>query len=141
MKNAKYRLASLLTVKSLVTLILTGVFAWMSVDGDISRDFMTIYAVIIAFYFGTQSARDAAGGNVSGGASEPDEGAGGTVSGETAGGIAPDAVTGGSSTGVGHGAPGAAPSPAALTGHAAPDAGYAVSGAGDKNAVTGGGGA
>ena len=36
-------------------LVLTGVFAWMAVKGTISQDFMTIYAVIIAFYFGTQS--------------------------------------------------------------------------------------
>lgn len=49
------RLATLLSVKSLVTLTLTGVFAWMAVSGAISQDFMTIYAVIIAFYFGTQS--------------------------------------------------------------------------------------
>ena len=35
--------------------VLTGVFAYMSVAGKISQDFMTIYAVIIAFYFGTQS--------------------------------------------------------------------------------------
>ena len=49
------RAANLLSVKSLVTLVLTGVFAWMAVKGAISQDFMTIYAVIIAFYFGTQS--------------------------------------------------------------------------------------
>ena len=49
------RIATLLSVKSLVTLILTGVFAWMAVSSAISQDFMTIYAVIIAFYFGTQS--------------------------------------------------------------------------------------
>ena len=49
------RIATLLSVKSLVTLTLTGVFAWMAVANAISQDFMTIYAVIIAFYFGTQS--------------------------------------------------------------------------------------
>ena len=49
------RLANLLSVKSLVTLVLTGVFAYMAVTSSISQDFMTIYAVIIAFYFGTQS--------------------------------------------------------------------------------------
>ena len=38
-----------------LTLVLTGVFAYMAVMGKISQDFMTIYAVIIAFYFGTQS--------------------------------------------------------------------------------------
>ena len=49
------RLGNLLSVKSLVTLTLTGVFAYMAVAEKISQDFMTIYAVIIAFYFGTQS--------------------------------------------------------------------------------------
>ena len=49
------RAANLLSVKSLVTLVLTGVFAWMAAKGTISQDFMTIYAVIIAFYFGTKS--------------------------------------------------------------------------------------
>lgn len=49
------RLSALLSVKSLVTLVLTGVFAYQAVTGKISQDFMTIYAVIIAFYFGTQS--------------------------------------------------------------------------------------
>ena len=49
------RLGNLLSVKSRVTLVLTGVFAYMACAGQISQDFMTIYAVIIAFYFGTQS--------------------------------------------------------------------------------------
>ena len=49
------RIAALLSVKSLVTLVLTGVFAFMACTNQISQDFMTIYAVIIAFYFGTQS--------------------------------------------------------------------------------------
>ncbi|MCI9056408.1 MAG: hypothetical protein HFF76_03980, partial [Oscillospiraceae bacterium] len=46
---------NLLSVKSLVTLTLTIVFAVQALRGTISQDFMTIYAVIIAFYFGTQS--------------------------------------------------------------------------------------
>ena len=49
------RIGALMSVKSLVTLVLTGVFAFMACAGSISQDFMTIYAVIIAFYFGTQS--------------------------------------------------------------------------------------
>ena len=49
------RIAVLFSVKSIVTIVLTGVFAYMAVMGKISQDFMTIYAVIIAFYFGTQS--------------------------------------------------------------------------------------
>lgn len=52
------KLANLLTVKSLVTLCLTIVFAVLSVNGQINQNFMTIYAVIIAFYFGTQSQKN-----------------------------------------------------------------------------------
>lgn len=51
------RLVRLLCVKSLVTLTLTVVFAVMSLHGEVSRDFMTVYTVIIAFYFGTQLER------------------------------------------------------------------------------------
>lgn len=55
MEQLKKRIAALMSVKSIVTLILTAVFAYMATTGQISQDFMTIYAVIIAFYFGTQS--------------------------------------------------------------------------------------
>ena len=49
------RLANLLSVKSITTLTLTAVCAIMTLRGAISQDFMTVYAVVIAFYFGTQS--------------------------------------------------------------------------------------
>ena len=55
MELIKKRCANLLSVKSLVTLTLTVVFAYMAVTEKISQDFMTVYAVVIAFYFGTQS--------------------------------------------------------------------------------------
>lgn len=55
MEIIRKRIANLLSVKSLVTIVQTIVFAYMAVTGKISQDFMTIYAVIIAFYFGTQS--------------------------------------------------------------------------------------
>lgn len=51
-------LGKLLCVKSLVTLALTAVFAVMTMRDAVSQDFMTIYAVIIAFYFGTQSQKE-----------------------------------------------------------------------------------
>lgn len=57
------RLANLLTVKSIVTLVLTGVFAVMASRGNISSDFMTVYTVVIAFYFGTQAEKVMGGGN------------------------------------------------------------------------------
>ena len=49
------RAANLLSVKSTVTPVLTAVFAYMAIAENISQDFMTVYAVVIAFYFGTQS--------------------------------------------------------------------------------------
>ena len=56
------RLGNLLSVKSIVTLVLTAVFAYLAVAGKIAQDFMTVYAVVIAFYFGTQ-AKEASNGN------------------------------------------------------------------------------
>ena len=56
------KLKNLLTVKSIVTIVLTAVFAYLAVLGKISQDFMTVYAVVIAFYFGTQHEK-AGGGN------------------------------------------------------------------------------
>lgn len=51
----KERLSKLLTVKSIVTILLTFVFGYLSIVGDISSElFMTVFTVIISFYFGTQ---------------------------------------------------------------------------------------
>lgn len=45
----------LLTIKSIVTLVLTFVFAYLSVTGAIAGDqFLMIFTTVIAFYFGTQ---------------------------------------------------------------------------------------
>ena len=55
MVNIIKRAASLLSVKSIVTLVLTGVFAYLAVKKMISQEFMMVYTIIIAFYFGTQS--------------------------------------------------------------------------------------
>jgi hypothetical protein len=53
------RLANLLTIKSLVTLVVTAVFAVLALKGEISGEqFLTIFTVIIAFYFGTQAAKN-----------------------------------------------------------------------------------
>ncbi len=48
------RLAVLLSVKSLVTLALTAVFAALTLRGGVSQEFMLVYTTVIAFYFGTQ---------------------------------------------------------------------------------------
>ena len=54
----KERIARLLTVKSIITLVLTGVFSFLAITNVItSSDFMTIFTVVIAFYFGTQTTK------------------------------------------------------------------------------------
>ena len=49
------RAAALLSVKSIVSIILTVVFAILSLRGAISQEFMLVYTTVIAFYFGTQT--------------------------------------------------------------------------------------
>ncbi len=52
----KERIAKLIDVKSIVTLVLTAVFSVLSVSGRLSADqFLTIFTTVVAFYFGTQS--------------------------------------------------------------------------------------
>ena len=59
MDNIIKRLGNLITVKSIVTVILTGVFAILSLRGDITAElFMQVFIMIIAFYFGTQKQDD-----------------------------------------------------------------------------------
>ena len=53
------RAARLLSVKSLVTVVLTGVFAYLSIVGTVTAEqFQTIFTVIISFYFGTQAKKE-----------------------------------------------------------------------------------
>ena len=55
MENIKRRLGNLLAVKSLVTIALTVVFAVLALRETISgSEFLTIFTVVIGFYFGTQ---------------------------------------------------------------------------------------
>ncbi len=53
------RVARILSVKSLVTVTLTAVFAYLAIIGTISGEqFLTIFTTIIAFYFGTQAKKE-----------------------------------------------------------------------------------
>ena len=55
------RVANLLCVKSIVTIVLTGVFAYETVTGHVSSDqFLTVFTVVVAFYFGVQAEKKAA---------------------------------------------------------------------------------
>ena len=50
------RIANLLTVKSIVTIVLTAVFSVLALRGTINKTkFLTIFTTVIAFYFGTQT--------------------------------------------------------------------------------------
>ena len=50
------RLARLIDVKSIVTIILTAVFSVLAITSRVQADqFLTVFTVIIAFYFGTQA--------------------------------------------------------------------------------------
>lgn len=60
MDELKKRLANLLAVKSIVTVILTAVFAYLAVSGQVTTEqFLTVFTVVIAFYFGTQAEKKA----------------------------------------------------------------------------------
>lgn len=49
-------LAQLLKVKSLLTLTATAVFAYLCIVGKIEgKDFMTVFMVIVSFFFGVKS--------------------------------------------------------------------------------------
>ena len=55
METLKKNAANLLKVKTIVTLALTLVFCILALCGDISSEnFMTVFTVVIAFYFGSQ---------------------------------------------------------------------------------------
>ncbi len=56
----KERLDKLLTVKSIVTIALTVVFCILSATGVVTGEqFLTIFTVVIGFYFGTQTEKKA----------------------------------------------------------------------------------
>ena len=51
----KERLAKLISVKSIMTLLMTIVFCYFAIVGVITAElFLPIFTTIVAFYFGTQ---------------------------------------------------------------------------------------
>ena len=55
MEKLKQNLAALLKVKTIVTLVVIGVFAVLSLRGTISADnAMIVISMVVSFYFGTQ---------------------------------------------------------------------------------------
>ena len=54
------RLANLLKVKTIITIMLTIVFCVLALSGVIDAElFMTVFTVVIEFYFGTQAQKKA----------------------------------------------------------------------------------
>jgi len=52
----KERIAKLIDVKSIMTLVLTGGFVALTCAGEISgQEYLTIFTMIVGFYFGTQA--------------------------------------------------------------------------------------
>jgi len=55
----KDKLSKLVNVKSIITIITTSVFAVLALNGTLSgQEFLGIFTMIIAFYFGTQSKKE-----------------------------------------------------------------------------------
>lgn len=52
------RFANLLTVKSIITLVLLAVFAFLTLTAvPVSAEFMELFKMVVIFYFGTQAAK------------------------------------------------------------------------------------
>ena len=54
MKEIKNRIAKLIDVKSIITILLTIAFCILSLFKVVPQEFLAIYTMIIGFYFGTQ---------------------------------------------------------------------------------------
>ena len=58
----KEKFAKLIDVKSIMTLLLTIGFVVLTCAGEISgREYLTIFTMIVGFYFGTQSQKTTTG--------------------------------------------------------------------------------
>ena len=59
MNEIKSKIAKLIDVKSIMTILLTIVFCTLAITDEItSEQFMTIYAVVVSFFFGVKSGKD-----------------------------------------------------------------------------------
>lgn len=64
MKDLLYkRIANLLTVKSLVTLALTVAFIIQTCGGTLNKEMMTIFSMVMTFYFVSQTQKAEGGAN------------------------------------------------------------------------------
>lgn len=55
----KEKIAKLISVKSIVTISLTGVFCYLAITGKIDgAQFLGIFTMVVGFYFGIQTTRE-----------------------------------------------------------------------------------
>jgi len=55
----KEKLAKLINVKTIITILLTCVFCFLCITGVIGAElFMTVFTVVIGFYFGNQASKE-----------------------------------------------------------------------------------
>ena len=53
--KVRIQLAKLIDVKSIITIILTVIFAVLAIKGDVmSSEFLSVFTMVIGFYFGVQ---------------------------------------------------------------------------------------
>ena len=52
------KLAKLIDVKSIITILLTIAFIKLAFHGAVTTEFLSIYTMTIGFYFGTQSKKN-----------------------------------------------------------------------------------
>lgn len=59
MSNLLNNLANLIKVKTIVTMVVVSVFAYLAVTGRITADnVMIIISMVVSFYFGTQAKKE-----------------------------------------------------------------------------------
>lgn len=54
LKQIGLKFAKLIDVKSIVTIFTTVIFGILTLRGSIPQEFMSVYLIVIGFYFGTQ---------------------------------------------------------------------------------------
>ena len=59
LKQIGLRFAKLIDVKSIVTIFTTIIFGILTLKGNIPQEFMSVYLIIVGFYFGTQYQKNA----------------------------------------------------------------------------------
>ena len=52
------KLAAIIDTNTLISIALTVVFCYLSVNGKITTEFMSIYSAVIGFYFGSKITKD-----------------------------------------------------------------------------------